>query len=76
MKISDYFRLEKERKPIVLKDLTKFELYRVYVTQRDDDARVCGYDARPGWRNGGFFVVDVELDNDGSGDVALFFDPA
>jgi len=37
MKIFDYFRLEKERKPIVLKDLTKFELYRVYVTQRDDD---------------------------------------
>ena len=50
MKISDFFRLEKERKPIVLKDLTKFGLYRV-----------CGYDARPGWRNGGFFVVDVEL---------------
>jgi len=42
----------------------------------DGDARVCGYDARPGWRNGGFFVVDVELDNDGSGDVALFLDPA
>lgn len=37
MKIFDFFRLEKERKPIVLKDLTKFELYRVYVTQRDDD---------------------------------------
>lgn len=37
MKISDYFRRREERKPIVLKDLTKFELYRVYVTQRDDD---------------------------------------
>lgn len=37
MKIFDFFRLEKERKPIVLKDLTKFELYRVYVTQRDGD---------------------------------------
>lgn len=42
----------------------------------DGDARVCGYDARPGWRDDGFFAVDVKLDNDGSGDVALFFAPA
>ena len=37
MKIFEFFRREKERKPVVLKDLTKFDLYRVYVTQRDDD---------------------------------------
>lgn len=29
MKIFDYFRRREERKPIVLKDLTKFNLYRV-----------------------------------------------
>lgn len=29
MKIFDFFRRKKERKPVVLKDLTKFELYRV-----------------------------------------------
>ena len=38
MKIFEFFRREKERKPVVLKDLTKFELYRVYVEQCDDDA--------------------------------------
>lgn len=29
MKIFEFFRRKKERKPIVLKDLTKFNLYRV-----------------------------------------------
>lgn len=29
MKIFDYFRRREERKPIVLKDLTKFRLFRV-----------------------------------------------
>lgn len=29
MKIFEFFRREKERKPVVLKDLTKFRLYRV-----------------------------------------------
>ena len=37
MKLLDFFRREKERKPIILKDLTTFELYRVNVEQRDDN---------------------------------------
>ncbi len=36
MKIFEFFRREKERKPVVLKDLTKFNLYRVRVLKRDD----------------------------------------
>ena len=37
MKIFDYFRRRKERKPIVLKDLTKFELFRVRARTTDAD---------------------------------------
>ncbi|MBQ9127596.1 MAG: hypothetical protein IJY15_07535 [Thermoguttaceae bacterium] len=37
MKIFDFFRRKKERKPVVLKDLTTFSLYRVRVSKRDDD---------------------------------------
>ncbi len=37
MKIFEFFRRKKERKPVVLKDLTKFNLYRVRVSKRDDD---------------------------------------
>jgi len=39
MKISDYFRRREERKPIVLKDLTKFRLYRVdaWTTNASDE---------------------------------------
>jgi len=37
MKIFDFFRHKKERKPVVLKDLTTFNLYRVRVSKRDDD---------------------------------------
>jgi hypothetical protein len=37
MKIFEFFRRKKERKPFVLKDLTKFNIYRVSVSQRDDD---------------------------------------
>ncbi len=36
MKIFDFFRRKKERKPVVLKDLTTFNLYRVRVSKRDD----------------------------------------
>ncbi|MBQ8286925.1 MAG: hypothetical protein IJZ10_11590 [Thermoguttaceae bacterium] len=37
MKIFGFFRRKKERKPVVLKDLTTFNLYRVRVSKRDDD---------------------------------------
>ncbi|MBQ8285976.1 MAG: hypothetical protein IJZ10_06710 [Thermoguttaceae bacterium] len=37
MKIFDFFRRKKERKPVVLKDLTTFNLCRVRVSKRDDD---------------------------------------
>lgn len=37
MKIFDFFRRKKERKSVVLKDLTTFNLYRVRVSKRDDD---------------------------------------
>ena len=37
MKIFEFFRRKKERKPVVLKDLTTFNLYRVRVSKRDDD---------------------------------------
>ena len=39
MKIFDYFNRRKERKPLVLKDLTKFRLFRVdaYTTGADDE---------------------------------------
>ena len=43
MKIFDFFRRKNERKPVVLKDLTKFNLYRVRVSKRDDDGDL--YDA-------------------------------
>lgn len=36
MKIFDFFRRKKERKPVVLKDLTTFNLYRVRVSKRGD----------------------------------------
>ena len=36
MKISDYFRRREERKPVVLKDLTTFNLCRVRVSKRYD----------------------------------------
>ena len=37
MKLFDFFRRKKERKPVILKDLTKFELFRVNVSKRDDN---------------------------------------
>lgn len=37
MKIFEFFRRKKERKPVILKDLTTFNLYRVRVSKRDDD---------------------------------------
>ena len=37
MKIFDYSRRRKERKPVVLKDLTKFELFRVRARTTDAD---------------------------------------
>lgn len=37
MRIFEFFRRKKERKPVVLKDLTTFSLYRVRVSKRDDD---------------------------------------
>lgn len=43
MKIFEFFRRKKERKPVVLKDLTTFNLYRVRVSKRDDDGSL--YDA-------------------------------
>ena len=37
MKIFEFFRRKKERKPVILKDLTTFNLYRVRVSKRADD---------------------------------------
>lgn len=54
MKIFEFFRRKKERKPVVLKDLTTFNLYRVSVSQRDDDGD---------WRDAaGLYVVAESSD--------------
>lgn len=41
MKIFEFFRRKKERKPVVLKDLTTFNLYRVRVSKRGDKGDLC-----------------------------------